>query len=274
MVATVYFLLLLAFGYGALAIFLYFYQPRLLYLPGLPTRELVATPKQIGLEYQEIRITTQDDVALSGWFLPHQQPRATLLFLHGNAGNISHRLESLDIFHHLGLAVLIIDYRGYGQSSGRPSEEGTYQDAAAALRYLGQRGVPPDRVVVFGRSLGAPIAAWLASREPVAALIVESAFASAPQIAAKLYPWLPVRWLTRFRYDTAGYAAKTSSPVLVIHSLEDDIIPFEQGRIVYDSLKGESEFLELTGGHNDGFLVSGARYTNGIDRFLTAHVDH
>ncbi|MDP7517917.1 MAG: alpha/beta fold hydrolase, partial [Arenicellales bacterium] len=158
MVATVYFLLLLAFGYGALAIFLYFYQPRLLYLPGLPTRELVATPKQIGLEYQEIRITTQDDVALSGWFLPHQQPRATLLFLHGNAGNISHRLESLDIFHHLGLAVLIIDYRGYGQSSGRPSEEGTYQDAAAALRYLGQRGVPPDRVVVFGRSLGAPIA--------------------------------------------------------------------------------------------------------------------
>ena len=112
MVATVYFLLLLAFGYGALAIFLYFYQPRLLYLPGLPTRELVATPKQIGLEYQEIRITTQDDVALSGWFLPHQQPRATLLFLHGNAGNISHRLESLVIFHHLGLAVLLIDDRG------------------------------------------------------------------------------------------------------------------------------------------------------------------
>lgn len=262
------FILLLAFGYVAIAVFLYLYQSRLLYLPG---RDLVATPGRIGLQYEDLRIKTSDGVTLSGWFVPHPQPRATLLFFHGNAGNISHRLESLEIFHRLRMSVLIIDYRGYGKSEGRPSEEGTYRDAAAAIDFLRQRDIPPQGVIVFGRSLGAPVAAWLASREPVAALIVESAFASVPRMAAELYPWLPVRWLSRFRYDTAAHAAAAKSPVLVIHSREDEIIPYEQGRIVYNAVSGKRAFLELTGGHNDGFFVSGTRYTNGIDRFISKH---
>jgi len=266
------FVLLLALGYAAIVAFLYFYQSRLLYLPGMPGRDIVATPELIGLQYEDLRIETSDGVMLSGWFVPHPQPRATLLFFHGNAGNISHRLESLELFHRLRLNVLIIDYRGYGRSEGRPSEQGTYRDAAAAIEFLRRRDIPPQDVVVFGRSLGAPIAAWLASREPVAALIVESAFASVPEMAARLYPWLPARRLSRFRYDTAAYVAAIESPVLVIHSREDEIIPYSQGRIVYDAACGRREFLELTGGHNDGFLVSGSRYTNGIDEFLNKHV--
>jgi fermentation-respiration switch protein FrsA (DUF1100 family) len=262
------FFLLLALGYVAIVVFIYFYQSRLLYLPGIPSRDLAATPERIGLRYEDLRIETSDGVMLSGWFVPHPQPRATLLFFHGNAGNISHRLESLELFHRLRLNVLIIDYRGYGQSEGCPSEQGTYRDAAAAIEFLRRRDIPPQTVVVFGRSMGAPIAAWLAGREPVAALIVESAFASVPKMAARLYPWLPVRWLSRFSYDTAAYVAAVESPVLVIHSREDEIIPYSQGRIVYDAVSGRREFLELTGGHNDGFLVSGARYTNGIDEFL------
>ena len=149
--------LLAALGYGGLAGLLYLMQPRLLYYPNMPTRELMATPTQTGLDYEAVTLHTDDGVRLSAWFIPHPVPRATLLFLHGNAGNLSHRLESIRLFHDLGLAVFIIDYRGYGQSEGRPSEAGTYRDAAAAWDYLiGERHLAAHEIVIFGRSSNRP----------------------------------------------------------------------------------------------------------------------
>lgn len=262
-------IVILVFGYVAIAAYLYFSQSRLIFLPHLGGRELVTTPAEIGLDYRDVWFEAKDGVRLHGWWVSVANPRGAVLFFHGNAGNVSHRLESIEIFANLGLNVLIIDYRGYGQSEGRITEEGTYLDARAALGYLDRNGWPREQVLVFGRSLGAAVAAWLGAREPVGGVVIESAFASVPDMAAKLYPWLPVRWLSRFHYDTEKAASRTSNPVLVVHSPEDEIIPFDQGRKVFAATKGKGVFLEIAGGHNEGFLVSGAVYTDGIDRFVT-----
>jgi fermentation-respiration switch protein FrsA (DUF1100 family) len=267
------FVLLAALGYGAFAGFIYLMQPRLLYYPNVPSRELTATPATIELDYEAVTLQTDDGLRLSAWFIPHPAPRATLLFFHGNAGNLSHRLESIRLFHDLGLAVFIIDYRGYGQSEGSPSEAGTYRDAAAAWDYLvTKRHIAPQEIVIFGRSLGAAIAAELASRTRPAALIIESAFTSVPNMAARIYPWLPVRWLSRYHYDTQTALESLTCPVLIIHSREDDIIPYAEGEQLFTHAREPKQFLELHGGHSDGFLVSREAYTQGIDDFLEKYV--
>ncbi len=263
------FLLLVVAAYGALVLLVSCSQSRMIYFPDMPSRELTATPRQIGLAYESVEFTTADGVKLHGWFVPAAEPRGTLLFFHGNAGNISHRLDSLRIFHDLGLGTLILDYRGYGQSEGTPSEEGTYLDAEAALGYLQeQRGVAAEGVIVFGRSLGAAIAAHLASRHQVRALILESAFTSVPEMAATLYPFLPTRWLVRFSYATKDYVGERSCPLLVIHSRDDEIVPFEQGQALFAAANPPKRFLELRGGHNDGFLASRRAYVKALDEFI------
>ena len=255
--------------YAALTAFIYFRQSSLIYFPDMPGRALTATPLQIGLRYEDVDFVTADGVGLHGWFIPADSARGSLLFFHGNAGNISHRLESIAIFHALGLDVFIFDYRGYGQSEGRTTESGTYRDAEAAWLYLTEaRGIAADDIIVFGRSLGSSIAAWLASRQRPAGLIVESGFSSVPSMAARLYPFLPVKWLSRFSYDTAAYVNAADCPLLVVHSRNDEIIPFAEGQAVFDAAPPNSEFLEIRGGHNDGFLVSGAHYVNGLNSFI------
>jgi len=255
-----------AAGYGVIAGLLYLYQDQLVYFP---ERALTATPAQAGLAYEPVRFTSADGVALSGWFIPAPKARATLLFCHGNAGNISHRLESIRQFHQLGLNVFIFDYRGYGESEGVPTEAGTYRDAEAARRYLVEtRGLAPEHIVYFGRSLGAAIAAWLATQHPPRALIVESAFTSVPDFGAEIYPWLPVRLLARLRYPTQEYLRSVQAPVLVVHSRDDEIVPFRHAEKLYESANSSKELLEIRGGHNDGFLVSGAQYTRSLDDFL------
>lgn len=266
-------LTLIGAGYVALLLAMYFGQSGLLYLPDVPSRALLASPRDIGLAHEDVHLETADGVRLHGWYLPASEARGTLLFLHGNAGNISHRLDSLRIFHDLGLAVLIIDYRGYGQSEGRPSEAGLHEDALTAWRHLVEtRQVPPERIVLFGRSLGASLAAWLAAREAAGALILESAFISVPELAAELYWWLPARWLVHLRHDTLAHVAAARAPVLVAHSPDDEIIPYRHGRALYDAAPAPKRFLELRGDHNSGFLRSGAAYRRGLDEFLDAHL--
>jgi fermentation-respiration switch protein FrsA (DUF1100 family) len=202
------------------------------------------------------------------------QLQPTLLFLHGNAGNISHRLDSIRQFHELGLAVFILDYRGYGESEGSPTETGTYDDATAAWHYLiAQRGIAPRDIVLLGRSLGANIAAELATRTRPGALIMESAFTSVPDMAATIYPWLPVRLLSRYRYDAYKQLAHISCPLLIVHSRDDEIIPFTHGQRLFECAREPKQFLELRGGHNDGFLVTGRDYLEGIGHFLSEHLD-
>jgi len=245
---------------------LYSLQASLLYYPD-PV--LVATPEAIDLPYQDVQLRSNDGVRLHGWYLPHPEARGSLLFFHGNAGNISHRLESLKLFHGLGMAVLIIDYRGYGRSDGEPSEQGTYQDAEAAWQWLvGQQGKSPERIAIFGRSLGAAIAAWLAAKHPPGALLLESSFTSIPDMAADLYPFLPVRWLSRFQYATLDRIATLDSPIWIGHSPDDDIVPYEQGRRLYGAASEPKQFFQLRGGHNDGFLRSGPAYRQSLLQFL------
>lgn len=241
-------------------------QSRLLYFP---SQTLVATPADIGLPFKPLTFASSDGLELSGWFVPAEEASGVILFCHGNAGNISHRLESIALFHRLGYGVLIFDYRGYGRSEGRPDEEGTYLDAAAAWRYLlEEEGIDPSRIVLFGRSLGGAIAARLASRERPGAVILESTFTSVPDLAAGLYPFLPVRLLCRFSYPTRQFATRITSPLLVIHSPEDEIVPYAQGRAVYAAASEPKRFLEISGSHNTGFLQTGRHYEEGLHDFL------
>jgi fermentation-respiration switch protein FrsA (DUF1100 family) len=255
--------------YAALNIYVYYMQSNLIYFPNLAGRELVATPKDIGLDYQEVDFVSEDDIKLHGWFIPSENAEKTILFFHGNAGNISHRLESIDIFNRLGLNVFIIDYRGYGQSEGKITEKGSYRDAESAWQYLvNTRGIDESQIIVFGRSLGASIAAWLAGKHAPSALIIESGFTSVPSMGQRLYPFLPVRWLAHFKYDTMQYVQSVTCPVLVAHSKDDEIIPYDEGRKIFDAANDPKHFLEMLGGHNDGFRVSGSAYINGLRDFI------
>jgi len=256
--------------YVGFGILLYLFQSRFLYFP---VRDLTGTPDQMGWAYEDLSLRAADGVKLDAWFVPAEGAKATVLFCHGNAGNVSHRMDTLRILRELGLNVLIFDYRGYGRSDGKPTEKGTYLDAEAAWQYLVERrGLSPKQIIVHGRSLGGAIAADLAARRQPAALIVESAFTSVPDLAAKLYPVYPVRLMSRFRYDTRRRIAEVGCPVLVAHSAEDEMIPFAHGRRLFEAAKEPKEFLELAGGHNDGFIQSEDQYKEALARFIAAHV--
>ncbi|MFC1917567.1 alpha/beta hydrolase [Chloroflexota bacterium] len=239
-----------------------------------PERVISVDPSDIGLEFESVSFRTEDKVMLSGWYIPSEGATGVVLFCHGNAGNISHRLESIEIFHRLGMNIFIFDYRGYGRSEGKPSEIGTYRDVEAVWRYLvKERQENPNRIVVIGRSLGGAVAAWLAHSHTPAILILESAFTSAPDIAGKLYPFLPVRLLSRFKYNTAEYLDEVDCPVLIVHSREDEIMPFSHGQRLFERARGTKEFLEISGTHNEGFITSGKRYEEGLNAFITEHLE-
>jgi hypothetical protein len=250
-------------------------QSRMVFLANLPGRALTATPQDIGLAFENVTIGTGDGERLHGWYLPVEKgvkngvdPRV-LLFFHGNAGNISHRLDSLAIFHRLGLDTLIIDYRGYGESTGSPSEAGTYRDAEAAWDYLvEERGIAPQRIIVFGRSLGGAVGAWLASHERPAGVIIESCFSSGVDMARRLYPFLPAGLITRLRYPVTDYVRDIRAPLLVVHSRDDEIIPFDMGQAIFEAAPEPKSFLELRGDHNMGFLLSREVYVAGLEAFL------
>ena len=263
------FILVVAACYGLLVVVVYFMQGRMLYLSGVPGRTLTMTPTNVGMDYQDVSIETTDGVTLHGWFITGRSSQV-LLFFHGNAGNISHRLDSIRLFQDLGLSVLIIDYRGYGQSEGRTTERGIYRDADAAWRYLIEdRGIVASDIVIFGRSLGASVASRLAAQQQPLALIVESSFTSVPDIAQHLYPWLPARWLSRLSHATRNYVRDVRCPVLVVHSRDDEIIPFHHGEAIFASANEPRTLLAIRGTHNDAFLRDERAYIGGLRTFLT-----
>ena len=268
-----YLLLVIVMAWCALALYVFLMQPRLIYYPNIPGRAVEVTPAVIDLDFEEATLDTTDGEHLHAWFIPHPEARGTLLFAHGNAGNISHRLDSIQVFHDLGMNVLIFDYRGYGQSTGRSNENGTYRDVEAAWTYLtDSRGIEPGKIILFGRSLGAAVVADLATRAEPAAVILESAFLSVPDMAARIYPWLPVRWLASYRYDNAEKVTRIKRPLLIIHSRRDEIIPFEQGERLFQLANEPKQFLELRGRHNDGFYVSRKAYIQTMSAFLESAI--
>lgn len=266
-------LLSLAGIYVLLSAALYLMQNKMVFLANMPGRALDATPGDIGLEYEDVALTTGNGVRIHGWYVPADQAEATVLFFHGNAGNISHRLDSIAIFNELGLSVLIIDYQGYGQSEGKPSEQATYLDAEAAWDYLVKdRQIAPDDIVIFGRSLGGAVASRLAAQTTPAAVILESTFTSAPDMAYRLYPFLPVRLLTRLKYPVIENVRQFTSTLLVVHSQQDEIIPFDMGESVFAAAPEPKQMLELTGDHNGGFMINRRQYLAALGEFLDEHL--
>ncbi len=253
-------------AYGGLGLVLYFMQPTFLYSP---VREVTYTPDELGLDFESVVFKTSDGLRLTGWYIPAENSELTVLFCHGNGGNIMHRLDSINILYNLGLNCFIFDYRGYGNSDGKPGEEGTYLDVRAAYEWLTkEKEISPDDIIVFGRSLGGSIAAQLASKVKVRALIIESAFTSYVDIGRKFYPYMPVRWFARFNYRTVDYVKDVRCPVMIIHSRGDETIPFEFGLELYETANEPKEFVEIFGSHNDGFLVSSEIYKSAWTKWL------
>jgi hypothetical protein len=265
------FISLIVIFYLGIVALLFLFQERLVYLP---TRTWVATPAEVGLPYEEISFEAADGVKLSGWFVPARPARGVVLFFHGNAGNISHRLWSLEMFHRLGQSVFIIDYRGYGQSEGRPNEQGTYLDAEAAWRYLVEkRQIDPAEIIVFGESLGGAVAAWLAQTHSPRALILVSTFTSVPDIGAQVYPFLPVRWLARINYNTLVRLPEINCPVLIVHAPADEVVPYHHGQQLFEAAKQPKAFLKIDGNHNEGIIMSAAQYEAGLADFIAKYSD-
>ncbi|MFC2049020.1 alpha/beta hydrolase [Elusimicrobiota bacterium] len=264
LVRTPLFLLLIL--YAVILLYFTITQSRFIYFP---SHEYAGVPTEIGLPYESISFRTEDKVRLSGWFIYAENSRGVVLFCHGNAGNISHRLASIMTFSSLGYDVFIFDYRGYGKSEGKPTERGTYLDVKAAYNYLvKKRQVFPEEIIVFGRSLGGVIAAWLVKEVEVKAIIIESAFTSIKDLGAQLYPFIPVRLLSRFDYNAKEYLRYVNCPLLIVHSRDDEIIPISHGKKLFEIANSPKQLLEISGSHNEGFLISESNYIEGLNRFI------
>ncbi len=261
-----YVALFIFFLFAVYAVYLYFNQSRYVYYP---TSDIVATPSEVGLYYEDLMLEAADGIKISAWYIPVGDPEATVLFFHGNGGNISHRIEFIELFYSLGISTLIIDYRGYGKSMGLPSEEGTYLDSEAAWDFLvREMDIDPETIIVYGRSLGGPIAARLAGKKNPAALVLDSTFTTLGDAGTRLYPYLPVRKFLKFKYDTAGYLKGVDCPVLVIHSIEDGYIPFSHGQKLFEAARGKKELVKTGGDHNTNFAVSRHIYKSSIAGLL------
>jgi fermentation-respiration switch protein FrsA (DUF1100 family) len=267
-----------ALGYLLLLVLLRIFEPSLLYFPG-PQRSLAPPPDRLALPVERVEIPTEDGVRLVGWVMP-APPQSTglwLLICHGNAGNLAEFDRPLHYasLRQLGLNLLAFDYRGYGESGGSPGEQGLYRDGDAAYRYLREvRGVPAERIVLFGHSLGSAVAIELASRHPAAGLIVEGALTSVPDRAQELYPYFPVRWIARSRFRSIDRLPGIAAPKLFLHATGDEVIPIAHGRRLFDVASPPKTFVALGGGHADAFDVDSSRYFGSIATFLTTLPAH
>jgi fermentation-respiration switch protein FrsA (DUF1100 family) len=233
-----------------------------------PLSEIEVTPKSVKLPYVDASLKTKDGVLLNGWYLPFKNSKFTILFCHGNAGNIGNRVEKIEMLYKLGLSVFIFDYRGYGKSEGRPSEEGLYLDTEAAYDYLTKDlGIVPLNVVLYGESLGCATAVYLASERKVGAVILEGGFSSVRDVARKYYPFIP-SFIISDKFNSLSRIGKIEVPKLFIHGKDDEIIPFKLAVKLFDLAPQPKRFLELVGWHNTVFLDSKEKYLSSVSSFL------
>ncbi len=239
-----------------------------------PTSRLELSPDDYGLDYREIRVQPAGEhLSLHGWlFDPASEKHPVLLVCHGNAGNISHRLEWLVPMLQLGWGAVLFDYRGYGLSGGKPSEQGLYRDSEAVYDYLTiELGIAPERIVLFGRSLGGATAAWLAARKPVGRLVLEGTFTSAAAMSRRLFGFLPLHRAGRYSWPVAQNLKLVRSPVLIIHGTDDSVVPFVLGKkLAGSATEGQNvTFRRVEGGdHLNLHHVIGKGYYDEIERFV------
>lgn len=236
-----------------------------------PDRPIPATPEAAGLPYEDVYYKTADGIRLNGWFVPAPGSTEILIWFHGNAGNIGHRVENIRRMHDaLGVSIFIFDYREYGRSEGSVSEAGTYEDARASLEFLKSRtGLSSDRILYFGRSLGSAVAVELALESPPRALILESPMTSIRDMARVVLPYLPTGFLIQTEYDSISKIGKIHRPVFILHGDRDDVVPFEQGRRLFGAANEPKFFYAIPGAsHNDTYLVGGKLYWEAWKKFL------
>ncbi len=230
-------------------------------------------PAVFGVQAEDLFFEAEDGVRLHGWFIPAKQPVATMLWFHGNAGNITHRLENIRQLEPLNLNIFIFDYRGFGKSEGHPEEAGLYLDSQAAYDALMRsKKIAPETLFLFGRSLGGVCALEVAARHPVAGVILESVFTSAQDMAKTIFPILPLGWAIESRFDARKRVAELEIPKLFLHGSRDEIVPYRLGRKLYEAAAEPKEFYEIQGaGHNDTFIVGGQPYFDRLHRFIRDH---
>jgi fermentation-respiration switch protein FrsA (DUF1100 family) len=234
-----------------------------------PSRVMDDAPGRLGRPFEDVFIQVEHGERINAWYFPATNAGSPVfLVCHGNAGNISHRLDLASLLLEAGGGVLLVEYRGYGRSDGKPGEENTYRDAQAAYHWLIAKGVAATNIIAYGESLGGGIASELAAREPVAGLILQSTFTSMTDLGAELFPWLPVRLVSTIKYNTRAKLPKLRVPVLILHSRQDDLIAFHHAEQNF-AAANEPRFLrELTGAHNEPLLFSRPAMLSAIREFL------
>lgn len=249
--------------------YLFFNQKQMVFFP---YSKLTATPQDMGIKYEDVEINIGNGETIHGWYLPSSDSsdNNVVLFCHGNAGNISNRLYTIQLFRTVDIPFLIFDYRGYGQSKGEISEENSYQDAQLCYRWLiEEKNYKGENITVFGRSLGGGVGLELSLREKVKGLIIESSFTSTGDLGQKLFPMFPIKWFLKYKYDSISKIKNIKCPVLVIHSNEDDLIPYFMGKKLFESAPEPKEFFDIFGGHNDREYLQNPDYINKIKSFIT-----
>ncbi|MDH3890863.1 MAG: alpha/beta hydrolase [candidate division Zixibacteria bacterium] len=261
-------------AFVAFGLYLYLSQDRMVFFP---SREMETTPAEIGLVFDDVFIEVTDSVQVHAWYVPapdgnsgsNNSHAPTVLFFHGNGGNISHRLPTVDLVVGLGANIMLVDYRGYGRSGGVPSEQNMYADALACYRWLTDtKETPSEQIMIFGRSLGGAVAIQLATQVECAGLIVESSFTSAKAMGNLMFPYFPVGLLLKHKFASIDKIKSVNCPLLVTHSKEDDMIPFQMGLALYEKGMGPKRVVEIEGLHNDRHYMQAESYRECIENIL------
>jgi fermentation-respiration switch protein FrsA (DUF1100 family) len=244
-----------------------------------PSAGETTTPEDFGIPFERASLTAAGGVTLRGWSMPQPSPRARIVYFHGNGGNLSVWAPILAGIHRRGYALHAVDYRGYGESTGKPSEQGLYRDVDAAVEWArpalsdvdGRVDGPRVPVIYWGRSLGATMAAYAATRRAPDGLILESGFADARSLLRASPPMAFLSLFSSYRFPTAGWLEKVRSPVLVLHGDDDRVIPFAAGRALFERIAGPKQFVTIKGGdHNDAAPPDPKAYWSAIDAFITS----
>ena len=233
-----------------------------------PVKGIEYSPDTINLNFEDVYIETQDKLKINGWFISNGEAKYTVLFLHGNAGNIGDRLDKIKLLYEAKANIFIIDFRGYGMSQGKPSEKGCYLDSQAAYQYLvNARKITPENIILYGESLGGAAAVDLASRVKVRGLILEGVFTKISDMVKITYPFIP-SFLISVKFDSLAKIKNVEAAKLFIHSRDDGIVPLALAKKLYAETPGPKKFCEITGDHNNAFLDSKDSYSSAIEEFI------
>ena len=261
---------LLAFFILTYAAFLLLFENKIIFHP-LPYPDGFWNPTSLGVPAQDIYFESEDGVKLHAWFIPAPNAVATLLWFHGNAGNLSHRLDNIQRLKRLNLNIFIFDYRGYGRSEGVPNEKGIYKDSRAAYKQvLAMDGVSVDSLFFFGRSLGGICAVETAMNHPARGLILESVFTNSADMSRTVFPLIPLGWAVRSKLDAVGTVPHLKLAKLFLHGTRDEIVPYDLGRKLFEKAENPKTFYAIEGaGHNDTYILDGVEYYDALNRFIT-----